>query len=139
MLPLVEKGIAKGLLNKDHFLTRLFASRFGIELYGREPVHKLIDKQPFVFDQHSAIEDVSQRLTNTLRTDRAFIITENGLYKGIATVMDLLQLITTQQIQNAQHANPLTLLPGITPINNIINRKIADKAHFCIAYGFSRL
>ena len=139
MLPLVEKGVAKGLLYKDHFLTRLFASRFGIELYGREPVHKLIDKQPFVFDQHSAIEDVSQRLTNTLRTDRAFIITENGLYKGIATVMDLLQLITTQQIQNAQHANPLTLLPGITPINNIINRKIADKAHFCIAYGFSRL
>ncbi len=135
MLPLIaEEGNIKGLLYKDQFLTRLFASRYGMELYGREPVHKLVDVEPFVFEQDCAIEDVSQQLTNTLRTDQAFIITENGRYKGIATVMDLLQLITTQQLQNAQHANPLTLLPGITPMNNIINRKIADDIPFTIGY-----
>ncbi len=135
MLPLVtEKGLVKGLLYKDQFLTRLFASRYGMDLHGREAVEKMVDIEPFVFDQHCAIEDVSQQLTNTLRSDQAFVITENGRYKGVATVMDLLQLITTQQLQNAQHANPLTLLPGITPINKIINRKIAENIPFSIGY-----
>jgi len=134
MIPLVKDGFATGLLYKERFLTQLFASRYGIDLHGNEAVEKFIDSEPFVFDHQCAIEEVSQQLTNSLRTDQAFVITENGRYKGIGTVRDLLQLITTQQIQNAQHANPLTLLPGITPINNIINNKIAKGEHFSIGY-----
>lgn len=134
MLPLVKGGVSTGLLYKDKFLTQLFASRYGIDLYGKDQVQKFIDMEPFIFDRHCAIEEVSKQLTNSLRTDQAFIISENGKYKGVGTVRDLLQIITTQQIQNAQHANPLTLLPGVTPINNIINSKIAEGVSFSIGY-----
>ncbi len=134
MIPLVKDGLTAGLLYKERFLTQLFASRYGIDLHGKDAVEKFIDMEPFIFDHQCAIEEVSQQLTKSLRTDQAFIITENDSYKGIGTVRDLLQLITIQQIQNAQHANPLTLLPGITPINNIINHNITKGIPFSIGY-----
>jgi len=134
VIPLVDDGIVKGLLYKDQFLTKLFASRFGIDLFGKKAIEMFIDSEPFCFDCQTVIENVSQQLTNTKHSELAFVLTENGLYRGIGMVMDLLQLITTQQIQNAQHANPLTLLPGITPINKIIDRMLIEKARFAIGY-----
>jgi len=134
LIPLVKDGVVAGLLCKDRFLTQLFSSRYGIDLHGNKAVEKFIDREPFIFDRQCAIEEVSQQLTNSLRNEQAFVITENNNYKGIGTVKDLLQLITRQQIQNAQHANPLTLLPGITPINNIINHNITNEVRFSIGY-----
>ncbi len=134
IIPLVEDGVPSGLIYKDKFLTKLFKSRYGIELYGNKAIKEFVDTDPFIFDHQIAIEEVSQQLTNTLHTDLAFIITENGYYKGIGTIMDLLQLITRQQLENAQHANPLTLLPGITPINNIINSMLNNREQFSIGY-----
>jgi diguanylate cyclase (GGDEF)-like protein len=69
-----------------------------------------------------------------MRDDAAFIITCNGEYVGIGTVMDLLAEITRQQIDSAKHANPLTLLPGSVPINERINRLLAKEISFSVAY-----
>jgi hypothetical protein len=69
-----------------------------------------------------------------LRGDQAFVITDNGAYYGIATVLELLAEITRQQIHNARHANPLTLLPGSVPTNDLINRLLAEKKAFCVGY-----
>ncbi len=134
LIPLVKDGLVAGLLCKDRFLTQLFSSRYGIDLHGNKAVEKFIDREPFIFDYQRPIEEVSQQLTNSLRNEQAFVITENNKYKGVGTVRDLLQLITSQQIKNAQHANPLTLLPVITPINNIINHNIANEVRFSIGY-----
>jgi len=134
VMPVVDDGIASGLLYKEQFLTKLFASRFGIDLYGKKAVAMFVDTKPFAFDQQLVIEEVSRQLTNTKHSDQTFIITENGRYRGLGVVMDLLKLITTQQLQNAQHANPLTLLPGVTPINHIINSLILDNTRFAIGY-----
>lgn len=134
VIPLVDNGFTVGLLYKEQFLTKLFASRFGIDLYGKQAVQMFIDAQPFICDHKDAIEDVSQQLTSNKQADLAFVITENGMYRGIGMIMDLLQLITTQQLQNAQHANPLTLLPGATPINHIISSMLAEQTRFAFAY-----
>lgn len=134
VVPLVDEGVAKGLLYKDQFLTKLFASRFGVDLFGKKAVEMFIDAEPFSFDCQATIEGVSQKLTETNHNELAFIITENGRYSGIGMVMDLLQLITTQQLQNAQHANPLTLLPGSTPINKIIDSMLLEQNRFSIGY-----
>jgi GGDEF domain-containing protein len=53
---------------------------------------------------------------------------------GIATILDLLAEITRQQIQNAKHANPLTLLPGSVPSNKLINQLLAENQAFCVGY-----
>jgi diguanylate cyclase (GGDEF)-like protein len=116
------------------FLTKLFASRYGLELYGKKPIKLFIDKIPLSIDKNTSIQIVSKKLTSTLYTDPAFFITDNAEYSGVGTTMDLLEQITLQQIDSAKHANPLTLLPGSTPINEQINQLLAKKIPFSVAY-----
>jgi diguanylate cyclase (GGDEF)-like protein len=69
-----------------------------------------------------------------MRNDQAFIITNNGEYVGIGTILKLLEEITRQQIHNAKHANPLTLLPGSVPVNDQIDQLLAAKVPFSFGY-----
>ncbi|MGZ5056052.1 MAG: EAL domain-containing protein [Methylobacter sp.] len=134
ILPLVDDQVATGIIFRDHFLFKLFSSRYGIELYGKKPIKSFIDKTPLSFDQNTPIESVSKQLTSIMRNDQAFIITNNGEYAGIGTVLKLLEEITRQQIHNAKHANPLTLLPGSVPVNDQIDQLLAAKVPFSFGY-----
>jgi diguanylate cyclase (GGDEF)-like protein len=134
ILPIVDDYMAVGLIFRDIFLSKLFASRYGLELYGKKPIKLFIDKTPLSIDYHTSIQSVSKKLTSTMRSDAAFIITRNGEYAGIGTIMDLLEEITRQQIDSAKYANPLTLLPGSVPINERINQLLAKKIPFSVAY-----
>ncbi|MGZ8236960.1 MAG: EAL domain-containing protein [Methylobacter sp.] len=134
ILPLVDGNAATGLIFRDHFLSKLFSSRYGIELYGKKPIKSFIDKTPLSFDQDTPIELVSKQLTSIMRNDQAFIITHNGEYAGIGTILKLLEEITRQQIHNAKHANPLTLLPGSVPVNDQIDQLLAAKVPFSFGY-----
>ncbi len=134
ILPLVDDNVASGIIFRDHFLFKLFSSRYGIELYGKKAIKTFIETTPLSFDQNTAIETVSKQLTSTMRNDQAFIITDAGEYIGIGTILNLLEEITRQQIHNAKHANPLTLLPGSVPINEQINRLLAAKTPFSFGY-----
>ncbi len=133
-IPIVNNDICTGLIYKDKFLTKLFASQYGIELYGKKPIALFLQNVPQTFDKNIAIESVSQKLTDHLKTDSAFIITDKNCYLGVGTIIDLLEEITCQQIKNAQHANPLTLLPGITPINEQMNYLLKSEQPFAIGY-----
>jgi len=134
ILPLVDNNVATGIIFRDHFLFKLFSSRYGIELYGKKPIKSFIDKTPLSFDQNTPIESVSKLLTSTMRNDQAFIITNDGEYIGIGTILKLLEEITRQQIHNAKHANPLTLLPGSVPINEQIDQLLANRIPFSFGY-----
>jgi diguanylate cyclase (GGDEF)-like protein len=134
ILPLVDNQIAVGIIYRDIFLSKLFASRYGLELYGKKPIKMFLDKTSLSIDQDLSMQSVSKQITSSLRDDAAFIITRNGQYVGIATVMDLLAEITRQQIESARYANPLTLLPGSVPINERINQLLLKKVPFCVAY-----
>ena len=134
ILPLVDNNEASGIIFRDHFLFKLFSNRYGIELYGKKPIKSFIETTPLSFDQSTAIESVSKQLTSTMRNDQAFIITDAGEYVGIGTILNLLEEITRQQIHNAKHANPLTLLPGSVPINEQINQLLAAKIPFSFGY-----
>ncbi len=134
ILPLVDNHVASGIIFRDHFLFKLFSSRYGIELYAKKPIKTFIEKAPLSFDQNTAIELVSKQLTSTMRNDQAFVITNDGEYAGIGTILKLLEEITRQQIHNAKHANPLTLLPGSVPINDQIDQLLAAKVPFSFGY-----
>ncbi|MDD1620479.1 MAG: EAL and GGDEF domain-containing protein [Methylococcaceae bacterium] len=134
ILPLVDQGLASGLVFREKFLSKLFSSRYGLELYGKQAVKTFVSDTPFSVDKNTSIESVSKQLTTSMSGDKAFVITDNGHYFGVATVLDLLEEMTRQQIQNAQHANPLTLLAGSVPMNNHINRLIAERHPFCVGY-----
>ncbi|MFZ2406590.1 MAG: bifunctional diguanylate cyclase/phosphodiesterase [Methylobacter sp.] len=134
ILPLVDNHEASGIIFRDHFLFKLFSSRYGIELYGKKPIKTFIEQTPLSFDQNTAIESVSKQLTSAMRNDQAFIITNDGEYAGIGTILKLLEEITRQQIHNAKHANPLTLLPGSVPINEQIDQLLATERPFSFGY-----
>lgn len=134
ILPIADDNVPTGIIFRDHFLFKLFSSRYGIELYGKKPIQTFIKHEPLCFEQNTPLEAVSKQLTSTMRSDQAFIITDNGKYVGIGTVLKLLEEITRQQIHNAKHANPLTLLPGSVPINEQINQLLANKIPFSFAY-----
>jgi len=134
ILPLVDNNVASGIIFRENFLSKLFSNRYGIELYGKKPISSFIDKTPLSIDQNTPIEIISKELTSTMRNDQAFIITNDGEYTGIGTILNLLEEITRQQIHNAKHANPLTLLPGSVPINDQINQLLAAKIPFSFGY-----
>lgn len=134
ILPLVDNRVAVGIIYRDLFLSKLFASRYGLELYGKKPIKLFLDKTSLSIDEEVSIQSVSKQITSALRDDAAFIITRNGEYAGIATIIDLLAEITLQQIESARYANPLTLLPGSVPINERINQLLVKEIPFCAAY-----
>lgn len=134
ILPLVDYDIASGLIFRDIFLSKLFSSRYGMELYGRKPIKTFVDQTPLSIDFATPIEMVSKKLTSTMRHEQAFIITRENKYVGVATILSLLEKITLQQIDNAKHANPLTLLPGSVPMNEQVNQLLASKTPFAFGY-----
>ncbi|MCK9395042.1 MAG: GGDEF domain-containing protein [Methylobacter sp.] len=134
ILPLVDDNLASGIIFRDKFLTKLFSSRYGIDLHGKNQIKTFIENTPLCIDKNMPIDLVSKQLTSLMTNDPAFIITQNGEYMGIGTLLDLLAEFTRQQIDNAKHANPLTLLPGSVPINNQINQLLANKTPFGFGY-----
>ncbi len=134
ILPLVDDNVVSGIIFRDRFLSRLFSSRYGIELYGKKPIKIFVEKMPLTVEQHLSIESVSRQLTTTNDADPAFVVTQNGHYLGIATVLDLLEEITRLKIEHAKHANPLTLLPGSVPVNGYIDQLLANKQPFSVGY-----
>jgi diguanylate cyclase (GGDEF)-like protein len=52
----------------------------------------------------------------------------------MGNLRDLLKRLTALKIQNAQYANPLTLLPGNVPINNEVDALLKSTADFHVAY-----
>ncbi|MBS3964237.1 MAG: GGDEF domain-containing protein [Methylomonas sp.] len=133
-LPILEDSYPCGLIFREKFFSDLFSSRYGIELHGKQPIARFIDSVPLCFDKTMPLEQVSQQLTASMRSDLAFIVTDQEHYYGIGTVLHLLAEITQQQIHYAKHANPLTLLPGSVPINESINQLLAQNQVFAVAY-----
>lgn len=134
ILPLVDNDMASGVILREDFLSKLFSSRYGIELHGRKPIKMFIETMPLVIDCSTPIEHVSQQLTSTMRHESVFVITRQQKYAGVGTVLSLLEEITRQQIDNAKHANPLTLLPGSVPMNEQVNQLLASKIPFAFGY-----
>ena len=114
----------------------VFLGRYGRELHGRKPIVQFMDPHPLVVEYNLPVEQVSQKLTDRMRhhPEQDFIVTRNGEYLGIGRLVDLLEKITELQIQNASHANPLTLLPGNVPINQRMDELLRSGRSFAVCY-----
>lgn len=123
-----------GLLHRDQ-LTEVFAAPYGHALFDKKPVVKLMDKQPLIVDEQQQLDFVSQLITeNEFDIRRHIVITKEGEYIGLAPLRDILKHITEDKIRHAQHANPLTMLPGNVAINEAIEQRLRAKHRFSLAY-----
>jgi diguanylate cyclase (GGDEF)-like protein len=137
VVELLSSGQSRPLgLIRRNCLTQLLFSKYGRELSGKKSISSLIDRNVLVLDGQLVIEQATHAINNQLQPQKAleFIITEKGDYAGVGSIMDLIKVITNLQINNARHANPLTLLPGNVPINKKLDQFIRSQSPFVIAY-----
>ncbi len=135
-LPIINsENQAVGMIWKDEFMT-LYASRYGRDLHGRKPIQLFMDKNPITAELQLPLRTLSQFITSRTQNHQhsAFVITENGQYRGLGSLMDLLRQITDLQITSARHANPLSGLPGNVPISENITESIKNHTNAVICY-----
>ncbi|GHD55332.1 GGDEF domain-containing protein [Jeongeupia chitinilytica] len=134
-LPVVDGMRPVGLL-KRHEVLELFARPFTPELFGNRPCSVLMDRSPLIVEASTSLQELSQLVTAAERRYLAdgFIITSQAHYLGMGTGHDLMRAMTELQVRAARHANPLTLLPGNVPIQERIERWLAERHPFTVAY-----
>ena len=109
---------------------------FATDLLARKPISRLMSDDFLAVELGQSLQQVSRLLTSRARQriDEDFVITLNGCYHGLGRVIDVLKLITEMKIQQARHANPLTLLPGNVPIQQCLTRLLRQGRESVICY-----
>jgi diguanylate cyclase (GGDEF)-like protein len=130
-----ENSVPHGLISRYEMVDNM-ARPYRHELFGRKSCSRFMDAEPLSMDVRIDLADLTEMVVNAppRHLISGFIVTNNGRYLGIGSVQDLMREITAMQITAAQHANPLTRLPGNVPINIHIGNLLAAKVPFCIAY-----
>lgn len=123
-----------GLVLRREFMN-LYASLYGKELYGKQPILRFINRNVMQVDKRLPLEEVSYRLTTSLDIHtEEFIILDGCCLAGKGRLIDLLHEITKLQVNRARHANPLTMLPGNVPIQQQLQKLFQQSVPFTVCY-----
>ena len=108
----IHESEVLGLVLRREFMN-LYASLYGKELYGKQPILRFINRNVMQFDKRLPLEEASYRLTTSLDIHtEEFIILDGCCLIGKGLLIDLLHEITKLQVNRARHANPLTMPAG---------------------------
>jgi signal transduction histidine kinase len=104
-VPVVYNKIPVGIVHR-YQLMDIFLSTYGRDLYGKKPISRFMDTNPLIIEENLPVELASQHITRRMEYPVAqdFIITNNGEYKGVGTVLDLLKKVTDLKIREYNHA-----------------------------------
>ncbi|WP_220811078.1 bifunctional diguanylate cyclase/phosphodiesterase [Pseudomonas paralcaligenes] len=119
-----------------HSLSDALLKPFATDLFARKPISRLMSSDFLAVDIGQSLQQVSRLLTSRARQrmEEDFIIIQQGRYRGLGRVIDVLKLITELKIQQARHANPLTLLPGNVPIQQCLGRLLQQGREALVCY-----
>jgi diguanylate cyclase (GGDEF)-like protein len=119
-----------------HSLSDALLKPFATDLFARKPISRLMSTDFLAVELGQSLQQVSRLLTSRARQriEEDFIITVQGGYRGLGRVIDVLKLITELKIQQARHANPLTLLPGNVPIQQCLGRLLQQGRQAVVCY-----
>lgn len=132
----VKNQTPVGLVMREKLFQRL-AFKYGYSLYWNREISNLMDPSPLVLEAVTPLEVVSRMsmARNREQTYDLVIVTRSGQLAGVATIQDILNTITSTQIELARDANPLTGLPGNRRIEREIERRIHLGRPFTIIYS----
>ncbi|OQW94902.1 MAG: hypothetical protein BWK79_04375 [Beggiatoa sp. IS2] len=90
-----------------HQLMDIFLRPFGRDLHGKKPISQFMDCKPLLVEENTSLQNASQYITRNMRLSATqdFIIIRKGQYVGMGTVMDLLEAMTTLQINQLRAEN----------------------------------
>ncbi|MFZ5578424.1 MAG: bifunctional diguanylate cyclase/phosphodiesterase [Pseudomonadota bacterium] len=135
-VPVVDaQGMALGILNRYVLADRLWRPHVR-DLLGNKPCALVMSSDVLRLDIKSSLQQASDLIADSSyrHATEGVLMTENGHYRGLLLVGDLLRLVTEFQMQAARYANPLSLLPGNVPINDHIDRLLEREIAFTAAY-----
>jgi diguanylate cyclase (GGDEF)-like protein len=134
-LPVVQDGRPLGVVRRER-LFDLLAKPLHPEIFNKKPVTAVMESPTLLIDGQLRLEQVSRLVTQKgrPRLTEEFVITKDGRYHGIGQTIDVLRLITEQQLQSAKHSNPLTLLPGNAAVRSCIDKLLETRKRFIVAY-----
>lgn len=97
-LPVVENGRPVGLIDRQDFLLKL-AEPLGHSRYGSRPIEKIMDAEPAVVSHDTLVHTFSDIVLKSSAGTmmRGFIITKDGDYLGVGTVISLLRIANESQ------------------------------------------
>jgi EAL domain-containing protein (putative c-di-GMP-specific phosphodiesterase class I)/GGDEF domain-containing protein len=131
----VDQDIPVGIIHRPALLDR-FITLYGRELHGRKPCRELMDTDPLIVDKATRMAELSELVVKKGKTafTQGFVITTEGRYLGLGSGFDLMREVTEMQIVSARYANPLSGLPGNVPIQEHMERLLANEQTFVTAY-----
>ncbi|MGH8176954.1 MAG: EAL domain-containing protein [Steroidobacter sp.] len=134
-IAVVHEGRPLGVVRREQLFSML-AKPLHPEIYNKKPVSAVMEAPTLMIDGQLRLEQVSRLVTQKgrPRLTEEFIITKEGRYHGLGQTIDVLRLITEQQLQSAKHSNPLTLLPGNGAVRGCVDRLIENHKRFVVAY-----
>lgn len=99
-LPVVQDNQPIGIIYR-YRLMNIFLSPYGRDLYAKKAISQFMDTDFLAVDSSLPIEVASQYITQHMPSPMVqdFIITQQGIYKGMGSVLDLLEKITDLKIQ----------------------------------------
>ncbi len=132
---IVDADRPVGLLMRDKLYYQL-GTNYGISLYYRRPVNRVMEKKPLIVTTDLPLETVSQMAMS--REEHHLydfiIVAKDGKYLGAVSVMSLLNHITNLQLRKAHNSNPLTGLPGNLVIEEHLKALLESKEPFAVMY-----
>lgn len=125
-----------GLVMRDKLFNQL-GTQFGFAIYTERPISLVMDCQPLAVEHDTPVEVVSQ--VAMARSDHkvydSIIVTKNRSYHGLVSVRQLLDAITSIQVEAARFANPLTGLPGNRQIEAELLNRLSGEQPFSVIYS----
>ncbi|GAC1379604.1 MAG: ATP-binding protein [Aquirhabdus sp.] len=101
-VPIVQDGIPVGVITRSQ-IHNIFMKNFGRELFGRKPVANFMASSFLAVDVRTSVAEaanyISAKIQSPLSED--FVITEDGQYLGLGSVLALLGAMEQQVIKNA--------------------------------------
>lgn len=135
-MPVVDDAqVPVGLVTRRNVLS-VFGHKYAHALNSKKSVQILMDRHALVMDVDTDIEVISRAMTerDALFSFDPAIMTMQGKYCGLLSVITLLKRMTDIRIEKALDSNPLSRLPGNNSINREIDWRLRQQMPFMLVY-----
>ena len=125
-----------GLVMKEK-LNQLLAGQYGMPLYWRRPIARIMDQDLLVVESKMSVEQASQlaMARDDAKLYDVVTVTQDGRLTGAVSIRAMLETVTSRRTEAARTANPLTGLPGNEGIQREITRMLEHGRPFSIVYA----
>jgi diguanylate cyclase (GGDEF)-like protein len=117
-------------------IERTMSGQYGFSLHTKRPIANIMNANPLVTEASTSIDIVSKlAMARPIKTIYDFItITEQGVYRGVVTIKDLLEKTMEIEVFNSRQLNPLSGLPGNLAIEKSFEGFVTASEPYTILY-----